>query len=113
MSGIDCPPFPINPNITEKINHPTRSSTIAEATTNKPILDLNILRSIRIRTITGNAVMAIAVPMNKANVHRVFTSLIPKNSEKKIGERKPEGEGYDQTKEAGGHGLPTLLPYNV
>ena len=59
-------------------DQPITSSTMAEATTNMPILDLKIFKSIRMRTITGSAVMAIAVPMKSAKINRSCPSAMPK-----------------------------------
>src|SRR5690554_37171 len=73
-------PCPIKDKITENINQPIISLTMAEATISIPILDLNILVSINILTTTGNAVIDIAVPMNKEN-----KSLSPSARPKKSG----------------------------
>src|SRR5690606_568402 len=73
-------PFPIKDKITENINQPMISLTMAEATINMPILDLNISVSISIRTTTGRAVMDMAVPINREN-----NSLSPSARPKKSG----------------------------
>src|SRR5690606_12653989 len=73
-------PLPIKDKITEKISQPIMSLTIAAATINMPILDLNMSVSIRIRTTTGSAVMDMAVPINKEK-----RSLSPSARPKKSG----------------------------
>ena len=61
------PLLPMNDKITEKINHPMMSFTMAPATMTMPILVLKRFMSISILTTTGKAVMDIAVPINKEN----------------------------------------------
>jgi hypothetical protein len=48
-------------------HHAVRSSTAAQVSASAPSLVLCILRSVRIRASTGNAVTAIEIPMNNAN----------------------------------------------
>src|SRR5690606_4535180 len=85
-------PFPIKDNMTEKINQPIMSLTMAEATINIPILDLNISVSINIRTTTGRAVMDMAVPINREN-NSLSPAARPKKSGKKYGKTNPRAKG--------------------
>ena len=57
--------------------------------------------------------MAIAVPINRANVSLALTSSIPKNSGKEIRKHKPNNKWNDQSKKTCGYGLPSLLPDNM
>ena len=75
------PAFPMKERITEKINQPIKSLTMAPATMTIPILVLNKFMSIKIRTTTGRAVIDMAVPMNKEKSN-FLSSEIPKKSGK-------------------------------
>src|ERR1041384_5767768 len=52
--------------IAARMHHAVTSSTAAQAIATDPTLVFSILRSVRIRASTGNAVTLIAAPMNRA-----------------------------------------------
>ena len=84
--------LPIKDKMTEKINQPMMSLTMAPATITIPIFVLNKSISIRIRTTTGKAVIDIAVPIKSEN-RSLFPSARPKNEGKKYGITKPKING--------------------
>ena len=71
----------LRPNMvstTDNTSQPTKSVIMADEITNMPIFDLNMLRSMRIRTITGSAVMAMDMPMKSACANCVRLSAATK-----------------------------------